>query len=41
MSANAIRHEFHLYPGNHGAMYFLTHLGETLTFHSRVFAAGK
>jgi enterochelin esterase family protein len=31
-------HEFHLYPGNHGAEYFLAHLGETLKFHSRVFA---
>jgi S-formylglutathione hydrolase FrmB len=36
-----IPHEFRLYPGNHGAAYFLAHLGETLTFHSRVFAAGK
>ena len=28
-------------PGNHGATYFLAHLGETLTFHSRVFATGN
>jgi len=41
LQAEGIRHEFHLYPGNHGAAYFLTHLDETLTFHSRVFAAGK
>ncbi|MGO9648106.1 MAG: alpha/beta hydrolase [Terriglobales bacterium] len=41
LHAEGIRHEFHLYPGNHGAAYFLTHLGETLTFHSRVFATGK
>ena len=41
LRAEGIRHEFHLYPGNHGAEYFLAHLGETLMFHSRVFAAGK
>jgi S-formylglutathione hydrolase FrmB len=41
LQAEGIRHEFHLYPGNHGAEYFLAHLGETLMFHSRVFAAGK
>jgi S-formylglutathione hydrolase FrmB len=41
LQAEGIRHEFHLYPGNHSAAYFLTHLDETLTFHSRVFAAGK
>jgi S-formylglutathione hydrolase FrmB len=41
LDAEGIRHEFHLYPGQHDAAYFTTHLGETLTFHSRVFAAGK
>jgi len=41
LQAEGIQHEFHLYPGNHGAAYFLAHLGETLMFHSRVFAAGK
>jgi S-formylglutathione hydrolase FrmB len=41
LQAEDIRHEFHLYPGNHGAAYFLAHLGETLKFHSRVFAAVK
>jgi len=41
LQAEGIRHEFHLYPGNHGVEYFLAHLGETLMFHSRVFAAGK
>ena len=34
-----IRHEFHLYPGGHTPDYFLSHLGETLQFHSHVFAA--
>jgi S-formylglutathione hydrolase FrmB len=41
LQTEGIRHEFHLYPGNHGAAYFLAHLGETLMFHSGVFAAGK
>jgi S-formylglutathione hydrolase FrmB len=41
LQAEDIPHEFHLYPGNHSAEYFLTHLGETLTFHSHVFTAGK
>ncbi len=38
LQAEAIKHEFHLYPGNHSASYFLEHLGETLRFHSRAFA---
>jgi len=41
LQAEGIRHEYHLYPGNHGAAYFMAHLGETLMFHSKVFAAGK
>jgi len=41
LQSEGIQHEFHLYPGNHDAAYFLAHLGETLTFHARVFAAGK
>ena len=32
-----IAHEYHLYPGDHSISYFLTHLGETLEFHSRAF----
>ncbi len=36
-----IKHEFHLYPGDHSLMYFVQHMGETLEFHSRIFAAGK
>jgi S-formylglutathione hydrolase FrmB len=39
LQAEGIPHEFHLYPGNHGAEYFLSHLGETLIFHSRAFSA--
>ena len=41
LKAEGVPHEFHLYPGNHSAAYFLSHLGETLMFHSRVFAAAK
>jgi S-formylglutathione hydrolase FrmB len=41
LQAEDIAHEFHLYPGNHDAAYVLAHLGETLTFHSHAFAAGK
>ncbi len=36
-----IEHEYHLYPGNHSAEYFLAHLGEVLQFHLRVLAAVK
>jgi len=41
LQAEGIKHEFHLYPGNHDTAYCLSHLGETLRFHSRAFAAGK
>ena len=41
LEAESIPHEFRLYPGSHGAEYFLSHLGETLIFHSRAFAATK
>jgi S-formylglutathione hydrolase FrmB len=34
-----IKHEFHLYPGNHGVAYFGAHLGEVIEFHSKLFAA--
>ena len=34
-----IRHEYHLYPGNHGFAYFMDHLGETMEFHWRAFQA--
>ena len=35
--AEAIKHQFHLYSGGHTAEYFLSHLGETLQFHSHGF----
>lgn len=34
-----IKHEFHLYPGGHDAEYFLSHLADTMEFHSRAFPA--
>lgn len=39
--AAGLPHEFHLYPGGHDAEYFLSHLGETIEFHWRAFAAVK
>jgi S-formylglutathione hydrolase FrmB len=36
-----IRHEYHSYPGNHSATYFLAHLGEVMEFHSRMFQRSK
>ena len=35
---DGVKHEFHLYPGGHSADYFLSHMGETIEFHWRVFA---
>ena len=32
-----IRHEFHLYAGNHSLIYFLEHLSASLEFHSKTF----
>jgi len=32
-----IKHEFHLYPGDHGVSFFLGHLGEVMEFHSQSF----
>lgn len=39
LASEGVQHEYHLYPGNHSASYFLAHLAETMQFHSRVFAA--
>ncbi len=35
--AEGVKHEFHLYPGGHNADYFLSHMGETIEFHWRIF----
>lgn len=40
LAAEKIAHEFHLYPGGHNAEYFLSHLGETIEFHWKVFDHG-
>jgi S-formylglutathione hydrolase FrmB len=37
LRAEDIPHEYYLYPGNHSGPFFLSHLGETMEFHSRVF----
>jgi len=36
-----IKHEYHLYPGNHSAPYFGAHIGEVMEFHSKMFGAEK
>ena len=36
-----IQHEYHSYTGDHSLAYFLSHLGETMEFHSRAFAGQK
>jgi S-formylglutathione hydrolase FrmB len=41
LTAEHIKHEFHLYPGDHSFDYFLEHIGETLEFHSREFETAK
>jgi S-formylglutathione hydrolase FrmB len=41
LNKEQIPHEFHLYPGGHNAEYFLSHLGETIEFHSKAFTSGK
>ena len=41
LQAEGIKHEFHLYSGDHSLPYFLTHMDEVMEFHSRVFAEQK
>jgi S-formylglutathione hydrolase FrmB len=41
LQSEELKHEFHLYPGDHSPDYFLEHLGETLEFHSREFGLSK
>jgi S-formylglutathione hydrolase FrmB len=33
-----VKHEYHLYPGDHSFSYFVSHFPEVMEFHSRVFA---
>lgn len=37
LTSRGIRHEFHLYPGNHGWEYFAKHLPASLEFHWKAF----
>jgi S-formylglutathione hydrolase FrmB len=32
-----VKHEYHLYPGDHSLSYFLSHFAEVMEFHSRAF----
>jgi S-formylglutathione hydrolase FrmB len=41
LDAEAIKHEYHLYPGDHSASYFLRHFDEVIEFHWRNFASGR
>lgn len=41
LTAQGIKHQYHSHPGDHSLNYFLTHLGETMEFHSRAFAYQK
>jgi len=41
LTEERIKHEYHPYPGDHSLNYFLSHLGETMEFHSRAFARQK
>ncbi len=41
LTAEGIKHEYRLYPGDHSLNYFLSHLGETMEFHSRMFSGHK
>jgi S-formylglutathione hydrolase FrmB len=37
LDKEGIRHEYHLYPGDHSFSYFLSHFEEVMEFHSRAF----
>jgi len=41
LESERIKHEYHLYPGDHSASYFLAHLGEVMQFHSGEFEKEK
>jgi len=41
LTEERIKHEYHLYPGNHSASYFGAHIGEVMEFHSKMFEAEK
>ena len=35
--AERVKHEYHLYPGDHSLQYFLAHFAEVMEFHSKAF----
>jgi S-formylglutathione hydrolase FrmB len=37
LDEEGIKHEYHLYPGDHSFAYFLSHFDEVIEFHSRAF----
>jgi S-formylglutathione hydrolase FrmB len=37
LQSEGVKHEYHSYPGDHSLTYFLSHMGEVMEFHSRVF----
>jgi S-formylglutathione hydrolase FrmB len=37
LSRESIKHEYHLYPGDHSYGYFMSHFPEVMEFHSRMF----
>ncbi len=41
LDSEGVKHEYHLYPGDHSPEYFFSHFAETMQFHSRVFASEK
>ncbi len=41
LKSEGVTREFHLYPGNHSLEYFMSHLGETLEFHSKAFSKSE
>jgi putative tributyrin esterase len=41
LRAEGVKHEYHSYPGDHSLTYFLSHMGEVMEFHSRVFGEAK
>jgi S-formylglutathione hydrolase FrmB len=38
LQGEGLKHEYHSYPGDHSLTYFLSHMGEIMEFHSRIFA---
>lgn len=41
LQAKGVKHDYRPYPGDHSLTYFLSHMGEIMEFHSRVFSEQK